>query len=255
MKAFVLEKFKQTFRPEFLNRIDEVIVFHPLTREEIAQIVYLFLNRVRQSLQAQGMDLVVSEEVIKKLSAEGFDPMLGARPLRRVIQRRIEDPLAEEVLEGNSRRRYHQRRPARRQSDLQQSRPPTRPAGGAERGAGTIHGELMPSERHAQSTVPGLSPGRCVPVAPAPAPAPKPALPESKCFRERFLSRAMVREKEPFPTHATDNCLIFRYPDNPKTRKTPTDLSLKCECLIGVIANEKEKDLPTDYRSFSLANP
>jgi len=103
MKAFVLERFKQTFRPEFLNRIDEVIVFHPLTREQIAQIVHLFLSRVRQSLQAQGMDLVVGEDLVKKLSAEGFDPTLGARPLRRLIQRMIEDPLAAEVLEGHFR--------------------------------------------------------------------------------------------------------------------------------------------------------
>jgi len=101
MKTFVLERFKQTFRPEFLNRIDDVIVFHPLIREEIAQIIHLFLDRVRQSLHAQGMELIVSDELIKKLSEEGFDPTLGARPLRRVIQHRIEDPLAGEVLEGN----------------------------------------------------------------------------------------------------------------------------------------------------------
>lgn len=100
MKAVVLEKFKKTFRPEFLNRIDEIMVFHPLTRDEISQIVYLFLDRVRRSLKAQGMGLVVSDEVMKKLAAEGFDPALGARPLRRAIQHLIEDPLAEEVLQG-----------------------------------------------------------------------------------------------------------------------------------------------------------
>lgn len=103
MKSIVLDKFKQTFRPEFLNRIDEVIVFQPLTREEIAKIVYLFLNRVRKSIEAQGMNLIVSEDVVKKLAEEGFDPTLGARPLRRAVQRMIEDPLAEEVLVGRFR--------------------------------------------------------------------------------------------------------------------------------------------------------
>jgi ATP-dependent Clp protease ATP-binding subunit ClpC len=103
MKSVVLEKFKKAFRPEFLNRIDETIVFQPLTRDEISQIVHLFLNRVRTSLKIQGLDLVVSDEVIKKLAADGFDPALGARPLRRAVQRLIEDPLAEEVLLG----KYH----------------------------------------------------------------------------------------------------------------------------------------------------
>jgi ATP-dependent Clp protease ATP-binding subunit ClpC len=100
MRAVVMDKMKQTFRPEFFNRIDEVIVFHPLTRDEIAKIVYLFLKRVHDSLRTQGIDLIVSEEVVAKLAAEGFDPALGARPLRRAIQRLIEDALAEEVLAG-----------------------------------------------------------------------------------------------------------------------------------------------------------
>lgn len=103
MKAVVLDKFKQTFRPEFLNRIDETIVFHPLTREEIAKIVYLFVDRVRKSVQAQGMELILSDDVIKKLAEDGFDPTLGARPLRRAVQRLIEDRLSEEVLEGHFR--------------------------------------------------------------------------------------------------------------------------------------------------------
>jgi ATP-dependent Clp protease ATP-binding subunit ClpC len=100
MKNVVLDKFKQTFRPEFLNRIDEVIVFQPLTREEIAKIVYLFLDRVRKSLKAQGLEITFSDELVKKLAEEGFDPTLGARPLRRAIQRMVEDPLSEEVLQG-----------------------------------------------------------------------------------------------------------------------------------------------------------
>lgn len=104
MKAVVLEKFKKTFRPEFLNRIDEVLVFHALSREEIAQIVHLFINRVRKSLKSQGLELVVTDDLVKQLAETGFDPTLGARPLRRAIQRMIEDPLAEEVLQG----KYHE---------------------------------------------------------------------------------------------------------------------------------------------------
>jgi len=100
MKSVIMDKMKQTFRPEFFNRIDEVIVFHALTREEIAQIVHLFLKRVHASLQGQGIDLIIADEVVKRLAEEGFDPTLGARPLRRAIQRLIEDPLAEEVLAG-----------------------------------------------------------------------------------------------------------------------------------------------------------
>ena len=100
MKSVIMDKMKQTFRPEFFNRIDEVIVFHALTREEIPQIVHLFLKRVHASLQGQGIDLIIADEVVKRLAEEGFDPTLGARPLRRAIQRLIEDPLAEEVLAG-----------------------------------------------------------------------------------------------------------------------------------------------------------
>jgi len=100
LKTYIMDRFKQTFRPEFLNRIDETIVFRPLTRDEIAEIVQLFLKRVRQSLQSQGMELVVSDELVKKFAEEGFDPTLGARPLRRVIQHKLEDPMAEEVLNG-----------------------------------------------------------------------------------------------------------------------------------------------------------
>ncbi len=103
MRDFILERFKQTFRPEFLNRIDDTIVFRPLTREQIAKIVHLFLDRVRKSLQSQGMDVIVSEEVVAKFAADGFDPTLGARPLRRVIQHEMEDPMAEEVLHGKFR--------------------------------------------------------------------------------------------------------------------------------------------------------
>ncbi len=100
MKNRVMEEMKKTFRPEFLNRIDETIVFQSLTADEIFQIVDLMLDRVNKQVQSQEYTLLVSPEVKEHLAKEGFDPTMGARPLRRAVQRFIEDPLAEEVLRG-----------------------------------------------------------------------------------------------------------------------------------------------------------
>ncbi|MEN6356447.1 MAG: ATP-dependent Clp protease ATP-binding subunit [Armatimonadota bacterium] len=100
MKHRITEEMKRTFRPEFLNRVDDVIVFHQLTRDEILQIVDLMVDRVRKQVSSQGMELEVTREVKELLGAEGFDPQFGARPLRRAVQRLIEDPLAEEILLG-----------------------------------------------------------------------------------------------------------------------------------------------------------
>jgi ATP-dependent Clp protease ATP-binding subunit ClpC len=100
MKHRVTEEMKKVFRPEFLNRVDEIIVFHSLTSQQILQIVELMLNRVREQLRAQGMDLEASDDVKEVLAKEGFDPAFGARPLRRAVQRIIEDPLSEEILMG-----------------------------------------------------------------------------------------------------------------------------------------------------------
>jgi len=100
MKHRILEEMKRVFRPEFLNRVDDVIVFHALTSAQIVQIVELMLSRVNQQLQSQGITLSVSEEVKHHLAKEGFDPSYGARPLRRAVQRMIEDPLSEEILLG-----------------------------------------------------------------------------------------------------------------------------------------------------------
>ena len=86
------------FRPEFLNRIDEVIVFHKLTKEEITQIVELLLKRIRESLAERELSLNLTDEAADLLVEKGWDPAMGARPLRRAIQRYIEDPLADEVL-------------------------------------------------------------------------------------------------------------------------------------------------------------
>jgi len=100
MKNKVLEEVKHTFRPEFLNRVDEVVVFHQLTREEIEQIVGLELEKVIREVKAQDMHLEVTDEGKKLLAAKGWDPQFGARPLRRAIQREVEDELSEEMLRG-----------------------------------------------------------------------------------------------------------------------------------------------------------
>ena len=100
MKTRIGEELKRVFRPEFINRIDESIVFHALTAANIRQIVNLMLGSVRKQVVGRGMTLTVTDAVLDKLAVEGFDPQYGARPLRRAVQRLIEDPLAEEVLLG-----------------------------------------------------------------------------------------------------------------------------------------------------------
>ena len=98
MKAKVNEALKDHFRPEFLNRIDETIVFHELTQPEIVRMVDLMIRRVRKQLEEQGMGLELTDSAKVHLAEKGYDPTLGARPLRRAIQRLIEDPLSEELL-------------------------------------------------------------------------------------------------------------------------------------------------------------
>jgi ATP-dependent Clp protease ATP-binding subunit ClpC len=100
MKGKVLGELKNTFKPEFLNRIDEVIVFHSLRMEEMHAIVDLLLNRVRTQLTEQQIELVMPQPAKDFLIEKGFDPQYGARPLRRTIQRMVEDPLAEGLLQG-----------------------------------------------------------------------------------------------------------------------------------------------------------
>lgn len=98
IKLSVMTEVKRTFRPEFLNRLDEIIVFKSLTEDEIAQIVDLMIDELRGRLYAQGMSIELTEEAKKIVAKEGTDPTYGARPLRRAIQTLIEDPLAEEIL-------------------------------------------------------------------------------------------------------------------------------------------------------------
>jgi ATP-dependent Clp protease ATP-binding subunit ClpC len=98
MKEKVNDALKQHFRPEFLNRIDEVIVFHELSREEVTEIVDLMMKRVRSQLESQGLGLELTQEAKFLLVDKGHDPSLVARPLRRAIQRMVEDPLSEKLL-------------------------------------------------------------------------------------------------------------------------------------------------------------
>jgi ATP-dependent Clp protease ATP-binding subunit ClpC len=98
MKNRIMGELKKVFRPEFLNRIDEVIVFHKLAREEIKLIIDLMIGRVRAQVAEHELQLELTEEAKDLLAEKGWDPAMGARPLRRAIQRYIEDPLADEVL-------------------------------------------------------------------------------------------------------------------------------------------------------------
>jgi ATP-dependent Clp protease ATP-binding subunit ClpC len=98
MKNRIMSDLKKVFRPEFLNRIDEVIVFHKLAKDEVKEIVDLMINRVRVQVAEHELQLELSDESKNLLVEKGWDPSMGARPLRRAIQRYIEDPLADEVL-------------------------------------------------------------------------------------------------------------------------------------------------------------
>ena len=101
-KKEVLQAVKAHFRPEFLNRVDEMIVFHALETEQLQQIVRILLQSVTTRLHEQGMELEVSDEAMAKIVAEGTDVTMGARPLKRAIQRLVEDPISDAILEGRA---------------------------------------------------------------------------------------------------------------------------------------------------------
>lgn len=100
IKTAVLEIVRQHFRPEFLNRIDEVVVFHPLAKEHIHAIANIQIEQLRSRLRSRDLDLVVSKESLDKLCEQGFDPVYGARPLKRTIQQELENPLSQAILTG-----------------------------------------------------------------------------------------------------------------------------------------------------------
>ncbi|MDO4551782.1 MAG: ATP-dependent chaperone ClpB [Planctomycetia bacterium] len=100
MDLAIKEELQRVFLPEFYNRIDETIVFHPLSKEQIGEIVRIQLQLLAHRLQAQGIELSFTEETVQAISDEGYDPIYGARPLKRVIQQRIQNPLAVELLKN-----------------------------------------------------------------------------------------------------------------------------------------------------------
>lgn len=101
MKNRVLEELKHTFRPELLNRVDDIVVFRQLSKLEIEQIVTLEIEKVKSEVRAQDMELEITDDAKALLAKHGWDPQYGARPLRRVITREVEDEISEEMLKGN----------------------------------------------------------------------------------------------------------------------------------------------------------
>ncbi len=100
MKSSVMDIVSQHFRPEFINRVDDVVVFHPLGREHIRMIVDIQLGYLHERLADRDMKITLSDAARDKLAEAGFDPVYGARPLKRAIQQQVENPLAQEILQG-----------------------------------------------------------------------------------------------------------------------------------------------------------
>ena len=95
------ESLRATFRPEFLNRIDDIVCFGPLAEGQLARVLEIQLSALRTRLEERGITLVLTDDAVLELTREGYDPVYGARPMKRVVQRRLENPLASSILEGN----------------------------------------------------------------------------------------------------------------------------------------------------------
>ncbi|MBU4127633.1 MAG: AAA family ATPase, partial [Proteobacteria bacterium] len=100
MEKMVTEALRNSFKPEFLNRIDEIIIFHNLTHEQLGEIVKIQIKKLRKRLEERNIELELSDSAVKLLAEKGYDPVYGARPLKRAIQKYIENPLAVEILKG-----------------------------------------------------------------------------------------------------------------------------------------------------------
>ena len=100
MKDAVMEIVAQHFRPEFINRVDETVVFHPLGKDQIRAIARIQVEQLQKRLADRDMDLEVSDAALDKLGSAGYDPVYGARPLKRAIQQQLENPLAQKILAG-----------------------------------------------------------------------------------------------------------------------------------------------------------
>jgi ATP-dependent Clp protease ATP-binding subunit ClpC len=107
MKAKVNEELKRSFRPEFLNRVDETIVFPQLSQTELLQIVELFIKRLATRLEERDLTLELTSRAKERLMEIGYEPALGARPLRRAVQREIEDRISEQILQGELKNSSH----------------------------------------------------------------------------------------------------------------------------------------------------
>jgi ATP-dependent Clp protease ATP-binding subunit ClpB len=101
MKSAVMDVVSHHFRPEFINRVDELVVFHPLDRKQIRLIAGIQLDHLRSRLEQTGLHLEVSDKALDLLGNAGFDPVYGARPLKRAIQTELENPLAQKILAGD----------------------------------------------------------------------------------------------------------------------------------------------------------
>ena len=101
MKSAVMDVVGQHFRPEFINRVDEMVVFHPLDREQIKLIAGIQLANLRKRVESNGFELEISDQALNLIGEAGFDPVYGARPLKRAIQQEIENPLAQKILSGD----------------------------------------------------------------------------------------------------------------------------------------------------------
>jgi ATP-dependent Clp protease ATP-binding subunit ClpB len=100
MKAAVMESVQQHFRPEFINRVDDIVVFHPLGREQLRAIVDIQLGYLRKRLADRDIEFALDDSARDLLGEAGFDPVYGARPLKRAIQQQVENPLAQQILKG-----------------------------------------------------------------------------------------------------------------------------------------------------------
>jgi ATP-dependent Clp protease ATP-binding subunit ClpC len=100
MREKIMDEAKKAFRPEFLNRLDDIIVFHSLNREDLVEILDLEIHKVMGRLKAKNIQLVLDTKAKDFLVEKGYDPIYGARPMRRAVERFLEDPLAEEILRG-----------------------------------------------------------------------------------------------------------------------------------------------------------
>ena len=155
MKAKVSEELKQHFRPEFLNRVDEVVVFPPLTKEQIISMVDNMIAGVEKRLKDRDMGLELTQAAKDLLAKRGFDPVLGARPLRRTVQREIEDSLAEKMLYGEVRAgpdHPGRRRGRGRAGDLHLQRASRRPSCPTSRRSRSRPRPARPRSSHARST-------------------------------------------------------------------------------------------------------